>query len=192
MKQGSEEWHAMRLKHIGASDAPVIMGHSPWRKPIDLWREKVGLSVNRKMTGPMMYGKQEEGNALEWFNNNYPLPTKYEVAPFFEPCVKFHSSIYYIMASLDGYCFHWQEALEIKCPGKKDHELASKNQVPKKYIAQLQHQIEVCNLDFIWYCSYSPTSQFMFKVARDQPFIDEMLDKEAEFWYCVENFKEPT
>jgi len=183
-QQGTTEWLEMRKNFLGASDAPVVMNMSPWKKPIDLWREKLALISPRTTTGPMLYGKQEEANALEWFNNNNDYDN-------FEPCVKFHNKIPYMMASLDGWHHIIEHALEIKCPGKKDHEIASKNEVPKKYIAQLQHQMEVCEIDWIWYLSYSSTSQYLFKVERDQKFIDEMLEKEAEFWYCVENFKEP-
>lgn len=183
LRQGSLKWHEMRKNHLGASDAPVVMGMSPWKKPIDLWREKVGLHVDRKETGPMLYGKQEESNALLSFNK--------ELKANFRPVVKFHPSIHYMMASLDGFDEIRNEIMEIKCPGKKDHELASKGEVPKKYIAQLQHQIVVCCLDWIYYCSYSRESQHYFKVPRDQEFIDIMLEKEAEFWDCVVNFREP-
>lgn len=181
--QGSPEWHEMRKNHLGASDAPVVMNMSPWKKPLDLWREKVALASPQTTTGPMLYGMQEEPRALRWFNEIQGV--------LFVPCVHFHKKKDYLMASLDGYCHLNNEALEIKCPGKKDHELGLKGIVPEKYIAQLQHQIEVCGLDWIWYCSYSRESQHYFKVARDQAFIDEMLEKEAEFWDCVINFREP-
>ncbi len=38
--QNTPEWHAFRRKRIGASDAPVIMGISPWKTPYQLWIEK--------------------------------------------------------------------------------------------------------------------------------------------------------
>lgn len=187
-QQGSPEWLEMRKNYIGASDAPVVMNMSPWKKKIDLWREKVVLPSHQKTTGPMLYGKETESIALEKFNIEMGLDGEFFQ---FEPTLRFHPAIPYMMASLDGFCEQLHEAVEIKCPGKKDHELASKGEIPKKYIPQLQHQIEVCGLAYIWYYSYSSESQYRINVPRDQKFIDEMLEKEAEFWDCVVNFREP-
>ncbi len=188
MKQGTPEWHEMRKNHIGASDAPVVMNMSPWKKPKDLWREKVALALPQTTTGPMLYGKETESKALEKFNIEMGLDGEFFQ---FEPTMRFHPAIRFMMASLDGFCEQLNEAVEIKCPGKRDHFLASKGEIPKKYIPQLQHQIEVCELAYIWYFSYSSESQYMINVPRDQAFIDIMLEKEAEFWDCVVNFREP-
>ncbi len=106
MIQGSKEWHEIRRNHIGASDAPVIMGVSPWKKPIDLWKEKLGLTPPQKTTGPMIYGKQTEEIARDWFNK--------KIERFFQPEVHFHSEIKFLMASLDGFCEIYHESLEIE------------------------------------------------------------------------------
>ena len=42
MEQKSEEWLDWRKKGIGSSDAPIIMGVSPWKTPFELWEEKTG------------------------------------------------------------------------------------------------------------------------------------------------------
>lgn len=40
--QNTQEWEKFRLQKIGASDAPIIMGVSPWKTPFQLWLEKTG------------------------------------------------------------------------------------------------------------------------------------------------------
>lgn len=40
--QNTQEWEKFRLQKIGASDAPIIMGVSPWKTPFQLWLEKQG------------------------------------------------------------------------------------------------------------------------------------------------------
>lgn len=40
MKQNTKEWLEWRSQGIGASDAPIIMGASPWKTPYKLWLEK--------------------------------------------------------------------------------------------------------------------------------------------------------
>lgn len=42
MAQGSRPWLEYRRTHIGSSDAPVIVGESPYRGPLDLYAEKIG------------------------------------------------------------------------------------------------------------------------------------------------------
>ena len=39
--QQSEEWLEFRRSRIGASDAPIIMGVSPWKTHYKLWVEKI-------------------------------------------------------------------------------------------------------------------------------------------------------
>ena len=43
--QGTSEWLENRKNHIGASDAPVVMGVSPWDTPYKLWENKLGRRI---------------------------------------------------------------------------------------------------------------------------------------------------
>jgi putative phage-type endonuclease len=181
--QGSPEWHACRLQHLGASDAAAIMGVSPWSNQLKLWNEKVGLAGPKKETGPMLYGRQEESKALDSFIE--------ETGIIMAPAVRFHHTIDFMMASLDGLSPCETLALEIKCPGKKDHTTASEGNIPDKYYPQLMHQMEVLGIDMIYYYSYNPSSQYLIEVKRDQVYIDDMLEKERKFWDCVLKFEEP-
>jgi predicted phage-related endonuclease len=36
----ADDWFKARKKGIGGSDAAVVLGISPWKTPIRLWREK--------------------------------------------------------------------------------------------------------------------------------------------------------
>jgi putative phage-type endonuclease len=40
VRQGTPEWDAFRRRHVTASDAPVIVGESPYRSALDLYLEK--------------------------------------------------------------------------------------------------------------------------------------------------------
>lgn len=54
-----------RTKTIGASDAPVIAGVSPWQTPYQLWREKTGRTPAREATDAMSVGTRLEPLVLE-------------------------------------------------------------------------------------------------------------------------------
>ena len=40
VRQGTPAWHDFRATHIGSSDAPVIVGESPYRSALDLYVER--------------------------------------------------------------------------------------------------------------------------------------------------------
>jgi len=181
--QGSSEWHELRNSKIGASDAPVIMGVSPWRTIEELWREKLGL-VERM---PPTYF-QQRGLMLENFARQYfYLITGYETYP----SVYISSENEFMMASLDGVTKDEKLILEIKCPGKFDHETALSGKIPEKYYPQLQHQMYVTHLDVCHYLSFDGAEGPIIKVKRDDVYIEKMIEKEKKFYDCVQNLTWP-
>ncbi len=66
LEQGTPEWHEYRSMHIGASDAPIIMGVSPWRNVKQLYNEKMGLH-NTRSTPAMQRGVEMEPQARKSF-----------------------------------------------------------------------------------------------------------------------------
>lgn len=192
MVQRSDEWLKMRRSYIGASDAAVILGLSPYMTPYELWLEKLGLGEERQTTAAMQRGNDLESEALEKFNKE--MSGFYKTGRSFEPTVRFHRTIPYMMASLDGFRPDLvdPEILEIKCNGKKLHDSLNGTNIPRHHYAQLQHQMEVCDSKEAYYMSYDGEKGVYFCVQRDEEFIQDMLKKEAAFWECVTNFVPPT
>jgi len=184
MKQGSKEWHEMRRKHIGASDAPIIMGVSPWRTQHQLFLEKIGVGKKQFETDAMKYGAATEEKARREFEAHTGIPMF--------PKVVFHPEHQFMMASLDGADLENKFAVEIKCPlNKDDHICAMDGEIPEKYYPQVQHQMECLGVDMIYYFSYTPSSSKLLEVERNQQYIDEMVLKEKEFWRRVEELDAP-
>lgn len=181
--QGSSAWLAMRKKYIMASDAPIIMGMSPWRTRLQLWEEKLDLKQQPESNFAMSRGVQLEPRALQEYNNRTGNNAK--------PCVVFSEDIAWMGASLDGLSEDQKIVVEIKCPGKTDHELASFGKIPDKYIAQLQHQLYTSGNYMLHYFSYSEESSFLIEVTRDEIFIKRMLEEEKKFWDMLQNFESP-
>ena len=183
--QGSPEWLAYRKTKIGASDAPIIMGDSPWKNIVELWKEKCTIDATTRATSKLM----QRGIDLEPVARSFYIDLTHN---FVAPAVLDHPSIEFMMASLDGITYDRKTAVEIKCAGAKDHATAVNGIVPKKYYAQLQHQIEVAGLDDIDYFSFDGNAGVIVNVKRDQAYIDKLLAEEAKFWHCVTNLIVPT
>ena len=188
--QGSNEWLDMRKKFVCASDAPIIMGVSPFKRsdgfrktPHVLWMEKLDLLPAETETVAMRYGKEMEEPARQSYEE--------KVGDFFTPKVCFHKDINYLMASLDGISIDGKKIVEIKNANAKDHALAKTKKVPDKYYPQLQHQLGCIGLDGMHYFSFHKGEGVIVEVERDDNYLEEMYAKEKDFWDCVTNFKAP-
>jgi len=181
LEQGSQEWLDFRKTKIGASDSASILGIG-FKSPYALWQEKLGLSETI-VNAAMRRGTENEPLAIAAF--------AMEEGVIVKPAVYIHPKHEWMAASLDGISSDLKVAVEVKCPGRIDHEIASNKKVPPKYVPQLQHQMEVMGLDEMFYLSYQTESTYCFKVYRDQKFIDKMIEKEYEFYECVQNLVAP-
>jgi len=185
IEQQTPEWLEMRRNKIGASDAIIIMGVSPWKTPNDLFLDKMGLSPTQYRSPAMQRGIDLESDARK--------ECEYRLKENLYPKVVFNKDLPWQMASLDGISLDGKILVEIKCPGKSDHECALGGEVPEKYFPQLQHQMCVCGLDEMYYFSYFgiTASNALIKVHRDQEYIDKLTQKEREFWNCMQTFTAP-
>ena len=172
LKQRSREWLQWRSTMVCASDAPIILGHSPFKTIDQLYIEK-SKCFESSPNPWMLRGIELESVALRAFEKETDL--------IMFPCVGEHDNGW-MAASFDGMTIDGDAICEIKCPGKKDHLSASLGVCPPKYYAQLQHQIEVAGVDFAYYYSFDGEKGYTFQVRRDQSFIDNMIEKEREFW----------
>ena len=173
IKQNTPEWLQWRKGKICASDAPIIMGVSPYKNVDKLIDEKVRC-YEQHVTYYMQRGKDLESIALGKFEQ--------ETGLIMFPMVGVHDSIDWMAASFDGVSICRKFIIEIKAPGKKDHALALQGKVPEKYYPQVQHQICVSDVEFAYYYSFDGENGVTIKVDRDEKFIEKMVDMERDFW----------
>lgn len=182
MQQGTQEWLDLRRRHIGASDAAVCMGISPWKTQYQLWQEKLGLGEPQVCNEAMKRGTNLEPYARAAFELKTGIKVK--------PEVLFHPTIPYMMASLDGISEDY-DVVEIKVPGKIDHQCAMDGKIPEKYMPQLQHIMEVCQIENMFYFSFNERSDIILQVIKNQGYTDVLLQKEREFWKYVTDLEQP-
>lgn len=182
MQQRSDEWLELRKTKIGASDAPIIMGVG-FKTPLQLWEQKLGLVEPDPVTSAMQRGIDLEPRILEMFNSR--------IGNTFTPSVRISEQHPWMMASLDGLCEATGEIVEIKAGNGPDHEQCKHGFVPSKYYPQLQHQMAVCGVDSVYYCSYFNEEIVITRVERNPEYIDSMIRAELEFFACMASGKPP-
>lgn len=173
IKQNTEEWVAFRKGKVGASDAPIIMGVSPYKTPLQLWEEKMDIS-NPEQHAYMRRGLHLEDEARKCFEGKTGIKT--------EPKVVIHNHNEWMMASLDGVDETGTKVVEIKCSGSKYHQEALDGKIPEHYIPQLQHQMSCADVSKVYYFSYDGNDGVILELERDEKYIQEMIKKEMEFF----------
>jgi putative phage-type endonuclease len=183
LKQNTPEWLEFRKTKIGASDAPIIMGVSPWKNTHQLYWEKMNPFKNQKTFSYMQRGHDLEPIARKQFED------KFDMMVF--PTVIQHKDYDWMIASLDGLSFDKDCFVEIKCPGKHDHALAMMGIIPDHYKPQLQHQIACTGLSFGYYQSSNGKTEVTIRVPRDDVYIDQLIEEEKKFYDCLISGREP-
>lgn len=182
--QGSSEWLEFRRSRIMASDVPIILGKSPYATKYVLWQRKLGFAPEQKDNFAMKRGRELEPVVLDMVN------TKLEAN--FKSAVVLHEDLKWTGASLDGLDEEKEALLEIKCPNKGDHELATMGSIPDKYWVQVQYQLFVSGLIKGYYASYNNDDLQIVEVEIDDGFIiDTVLPEVTSFYKCLVDMVEP-
>jgi putative phage-type endonuclease len=182
-QQGSTAWLAWRRGGIGASDAPAIMGVSPWMDLETLWLDKTGRRRGGFSNHAMQRGQRLEPEARAL----YIRTTRVRVEPV---CLE-HGAHPWMRGSLDGISADGGVVLEVKCPGATDHAVALRGDIPAKYVPQLQHLLAVSGAGVCHYWSYRDGEGALLEVAPDPGYIRRLVERERDFWQHVLDDRRP-
>jgi predicted phage-related endonuclease len=119
---------------------------------------------------------------------------RYEELTGFEmPAVRMvHPKKEFIRVNADGANFHLGRAAEYKCPGRADHLLAIRGEVPPKYIFQLVHTLYVLDFDVIDYFSYyNDENVARVEFRRNKALERKLIPEEERLWEHVMNDTPP-
>lgn len=182
MEQNSKEWYEWRKKGIGSSDAPVVMGVSPYLTRYQLWEDKCNINSHRPKSQFIL----EKGHEVEKkVRSLYEIITSRRVPP----ALFVHKEFPFLRASVDGCHKGEKRLIEIKMQGEEAHERAKKGEIPQKYIHQIMHQLLVTGFEKVDFCSFCETSEenlHIVEVLPDKKLMDELLEEEKKFWKLVE------
>jgi len=183
IQQNTPEWLEWRKDKIGGSDIPAIMGVSKWCTPWQLYMRKLGLISEQDENEAMREGKRRESEALAAFNEKFDCNCV--------PVVMQHDEYPWMIASLDGWDDNAKIGVEIKCPGYRDNDIARNGLLPNHYFPQVQHQIEVCDRDNLYYWSWYDNEGISVHIFRHREYIKDMIEKEKDFMRRIKELDPP-
>lgn len=195
------EWHAARLKGVGASEASAIVGCNPYMSNVDLWKIKTGRNVAPDISSNthVVYGHAAEGPIRELFALDYP---EYEVTYGGAFDMVRHKEYPWLFATLDGRLLEKSTGRLGVYEGKTTEILRSISKekwsdgVPQNYYVQNLHQLLATGWDFVvlhaqlkrvWNGEIRSTRQ-TYKIERSDVLDDLnfLLSEEIKFWGYVE------
>lgn len=187
--QGSEAWRAWRGKGLGSSDAPVLLGWSPWKTLEQLVLEKQGKwkpTFGEAQQRAMDRGKRLEPVIRAWYERTHGKGKLFPDGIFEDK---------HLRGSFDGICRDAPNEdgsagrlIEIKAPNRDDHELARAGLVPKKYVPQVQWLLMLSGLLWADYVSYGSDDTYaVVQVKRDVLMQEELRRRAGIVWTVVEN-----
>lgn len=173
LEQRSEEWKNFRRSKIGASEAPILLGISPYKTKYELYLEKV-YDIKKPGNAAMQMGNDKEEEARKWASQ--------ELESKFIPVVEQSSEFPFIIASLDGMSDK-RICLEIKWNKREYHEMAKLGKIVDHHNAQIQTQYLVTNSLMIYYVSCWQSEKILIPIKRDDDLIQDIIISSSEFYY---------
>lgn len=174
--QGSDAWREFRKDKIGASDIATILGVNPWETPLEFFERRVH-GIEKPKSAAMQRGNDLEKEARRMMNE--------KTGRDYQPCVLQSYDNPSLMVSLDGMYVDEDgvHIIEIKCPGKKTHEIAKEGQIPFYYIPQICYQCMITGAQTAIYVSWDGMSDdlVMIDYEPNKELCEEITSKVSQF-----------
>ena len=177
-----DDWLSVRTTGIGGSDAPAIMGVSPFLSLVQLYLLKTGQAKSNAETA-----KTRAGHAMEAvIANLYRAETGHFVRRDLK--VRIHPEHRFLLVNLDRVILGDPRGVGIlECKNTSSQFLRRYEQegyeLPPSWYTQVQHAMMVTGYAWAEVAAYVDGWELrIFPVARDEAFIRELQAREIRFW----------
>lgn len=183
-----KQWLRARHKGIGASDAPIILGVSPWESPYSLWLSKINPVIDFDGTMRMRIGSMQERSIAEMYAEFHGAklsnPGKYTIYQ--------HPEYPWMLATPDRFQDDGAGAVEIKNVDRFKAKDWADGACPLMYEIQVQHQLAVTGLDYgVIVALIGGNDLQVRRIERNDRLINAMIPKLERFWNCVQTKTAP-
>ena len=172
-----EQWLEERRKGIGGSDAAAIMGANPYRSPLAVYYDKLGLLPEQDTTEAMRQGTDLE----EYVAKRFTEATNKSVRRVNR--ILQHPERPWMLANIDRAVIGESAGLECKTTSVYNNADFQQGEVPLTYLWQCVHYMAVTGWN-TWYLAVLVLNKafYTFKLERDDALIERLIDEESRFW----------
>ncbi|MBU2741630.1 YqaJ viral recombinase family nuclease [Acidithiobacillus albertensis] len=181
-----EEWLQWRNRGIGSSDAPVAVGVSRYKAPLELWLEKTGRKEPEDLSSK---------EAVFWGTTLEPIVGQVYAERTGKKVRKVnavlqHPDYPYMLANLDRIV-EGGGILEIKTAGLRSQGQWEEG-VPLAYQIQVLHQLAVTGKSWADVAVLIGGQEFrIYRIEREETRITQLLELEKTFWNHVDRNTPP-
>ena len=188
-----DQWLTVRKTGIGSSDAASAVGLNPYKSQLELWMEKTGRDENlpkvdpKDQSSPMYWGTLLESIVA----SHYCMRSGHKVRRI--NAVLQHPKEPWMLANLDREVLGAPDVqiLECKTAGINGARLW-KDGVPEYIQLQVMHQLAVTGKQAADVAVLIGGQELqVFRIERDAAMIAQLIALERQFWWYVEQDKEP-
>lgn len=178
--ESSDVWKVERANGLGGSDAPQILGLSPFGGPARVAASKLGYHAEDVESELLEWGHYVEEPMMRRFYAETGILAQRSGVMFrsTDPATP------WLQATIDGVLNEPGARGGVQCKLAVYSADAWDDGVPDYVGAQVQHEMAVMEWDFIYVLALLRGYQFRWaKVDRDERFLSQtLLPAEAEFW----------
>lgn len=173
-----QEWLEDRRKGIGGSDVATVLGLNKYKSVYQLWLEKTGqIEVTSAQSEAAYWGNTLEEVVAEEFSKRTGKKVRRRNRVFE------HSKYPFLRANIDRDIVGENAVLECKTANQYLANEWDEDEIPIQYICQVQHYMNVLNLDYVYFAVLIGGQKFIWKkMERDHELIDMITEKLVEFW----------
>lgn len=177
-----KQWHEERLKGIGGSEAAAVMELSRYDSPMGIFLLKTGQKPPFQGNEYTKWGQILEPIIRRVFSEETKLTVIYD------PSKKTSKENDFMFAHLDGIIYDDETetygVLEIKNVDKFKKSEWENDDVPIEAMIQIQHNMYVTETGWGYFAALIGGNHLVItKVYRDEELINQIIEKEKEFWY---------
>ena len=186
----SAENLATRKNYIGGSDANILMNGSP-EDIYNLYLQKIGEAGGPELDWvlPVQIGVQTEPLNVKFFEHATGRKVRHKGDAVVCPDHAFRR------ATLDGIIHFKTDYFDAEAIFEAKHvnQFAKIDEVVEKYMPQLTHNMQVCGVSKAYLSVFIGTfTHEIVEVELDSFYAATLLEREQEFWKCVQDKTPPT
>ena len=168
-----QEWLEDRRKGIGGSDVATVLGLNKYKSVYRLWLEKTGqVEVTSAQSEAAYWGNTLEEVVAEEFSKRTGKKVRRRNRVFE------HSKYPFLRANIDRDIVGENAVLECKTANQYLANEWDEDEIPIQYICQVQHYMNVLNLDYVYFAVLIGGQKFIWKkMELDQELIDMITEK---------------
>jgi putative phage-type endonuclease len=180
-------WLEARKLGIGGSDAGAIAGVNPWKGPVQVYMEKVGLAMPTIENEKMYWGKKLEAIVADEFALKNGVELIHRPNEILQ-----HPQYLFMLGSVDRWIANSNAILEIKNRSVSYAAMVGDDIITEYEQCQVQQYLGASGAEIAFLAVLVGGQKYIqIEVRRDEDVFYYLAKIEEEFWRCVQERRPP-